>query len=62
MGAIKPSPQYVWHYAGVLGIDIPKTKLDGVAWFVQISDLHLSRYDHLPDRQKLYGDKLGDLR
>ncbi len=47
---------------GNLGIELPLTKLDGIAWFVQISDLHLSRYDHLPDRQKLYGDKLGDLR
>ena len=45
-----------------MGIELPKTKLDGVAWFVQISDLHLSKYDHLPERQKLYGDKLGDLR
>ena len=45
-----------------MGADLPKTKLDGVAWFVQISDLHLSKYDHLPERQKLYGDKLGDLR
>lgn len=43
-------------------VDLPITKLDGVAWFVQISDLHLSKYDHLPERQKLYGDKLGDLR
>ncbi len=45
-----------------MSIQLPKTKLDGVAWFVQISDLHLSKYDHLPERQKLYGDKLGDLR
>ncbi len=45
-----------------MGVELPTTKLDGVAWFVQISDLHLSKYDHLPKRQKLYGDKLGDLR
>ena len=62
MGAMKPSSLTALAYAGMLGLDIPKTKLDGVAWFVQISDLHLSRYDHLPDRQKLHGDKLGDLR
>ena len=48
--------------AGGLSVDLPATSLDGVAWFVQISDLHLSRYDHLPERQKLYGDKAGDLR
>ena len=62
MGAMKPSSPLAFHHAGVLGMGIPETKLDGLAWFVQISDLHLSRYDHLPDRQKLYGDKLGDLR
>jgi len=48
--------------AGQMGVELPTTKLDGVAWFVQISDLHLSKYDHLPERHKLYGDKLGDLR
>ena len=56
------SQHYISLATGDLGIDLPTTKLDGVAWFVQISDLHLSRYDHLPNRQKLYGDKLGDLR
>lgn len=47
---------------GQLGLEVPRTKLPGTAWFIQISDTHLSKFDHLPDRQKLYGDKLGDLR
>lgn len=45
-----------------MGLEVPRTKLAGTAWFVQISDTHLSMFDHLPERQKMYGDKLGDLR
>jgi hypothetical protein len=37
------------------------TTLEGVAWFIQISDTHVSSFDQLPDRQKLHGDKAGDL-
>ncbi|CAL8465131.1 g4666 [Coccomyxa elongata] len=47
---------------GQLGLEVPRTKLPGTAWFIQISDTHLSKFDHLLDRQKLYGDKVGDLR
>ncbi|EIE20379.1 Metallo-dependent phosphatase [Coccomyxa subellipsoidea C-169] len=47
---------------GQLSLEVPSTKLPGTAWFIQISDTHLSKFDHLPDRQKLYGDKAGDLR
>ncbi len=47
---------------GQLSLEVPSTKLPGTAWFIQISDIHLSKFDHLPDRQKLYGDKAGDLR
>ena len=36
--------------------------LDDVAWFVQVSDVHLSAFDALPDRLRAYGDKAGDLR
>lgn len=45
-----------------MGLEVPRTKLAGTAWFIQISDTHLSAFDHLPERQKMYGDKLGDLR
>ena len=47
---------------GQMGLEVPRTKLAGTAWFVQISDTHLSMFDHLPERQKMYGDKLGDIR
>ena len=36
--------------------------LDGVAWFVQVSDIHLGAYDAQPDYFRRYGDKAGDLR
>jgi hypothetical protein len=36
--------------------------LDGVAWVVQVSDLHLSAFNYLPDHYARFGDKEGDLR
>ena len=39
-----------------------QSSLDGVAWFVQISDTHLGAYDALPENFRRYGDKAGDLR
>ena len=40
----------------------PQEGLDDVAWFVQISDTHLSAFEALPERFSLYGDKASDLR
>jgi len=36
--------------------------LDGLAWVVQVSDLHLSAFNYLPDHYAHFGDKEGDLR
>ena len=36
--------------------------LEGLAWVVQVSDLHLSAFNYLPDQYAHFGDKEGDLR
>ena len=40
----------------------PTEPLDGLAWVVQVSDLHLSAFNYLPDQYAHFGDKEGDLR
>ena len=40
----------------------PTEPLEGLAWVVQVSDLHLSAFNYLPDQYAHFGDKEGDLR
>jgi hypothetical protein len=43
-------------------VESSQATLDGVAWFVQVSDTHLGAYDALPAYFRRCGDKAGDLR